>query len=385
MMNATEFELLGELEDEFDQEAMELEPFFARGGASAQRFGGNEWRALEFEAFSDAERQAVQVLIDQEIHNENALTDKVLFLRHPYRRGADLSPSEKREWIRIRDQLVRPMLATVPMNISPRPCCMLGPSCGTKFLDLSELGAHKASEALGTIYTGRGGFIDLGHVRETCDLTEFVWTRLQGSGGSLIVIPTLEGEATITKKVPRDRWLDVAQAIACDHGLGHEIASYDIPFAGGHNSAFSPEGLCANFVGTVIARLAIGEGGAFPRKVDTNLAKVLKALLAQTPIETQKAFDKIKTRWVNFVDSTSCWKNDYLKRRNFTRQPWKAGHPSDAKAPSWVLAGFGDAETFYTYKHMLAGKTIPKTSFPAEISRIRDDARTKYGNDFDKP
>jgi hypothetical protein len=353
-------------------------------------FQPSQWDLLELPAsptlsFSDAQRQAVQALLDQEVHNENALADKVFFLRHPSRRGADLSPGERREWIGIRDQLVRPMLAAVPMNIPARLCCLLAPpSCGTKFLDLSELGTHKASEALGTIYTGRGGFVDLGHVRETCDLTEFIWTHLQGSGGALMTIPTLEGEATIIKQVPRDRWLDVAQAIANDHGLGHEIVTYDFPFAGGHNSSFSPEDLCSNFVGTMIARLAIGEGGVFSRKVDTNLVKVLKALLSQTPSETQKAFDKIKTRWVNFIDPTSCMENSYLKRRNFTRNPWKAGHPSDAKAPPWILATLGDAESFYTYKHT-AGKTTPKTSFPAEVSRIRDDAKTRYGNDFDKP
>ncbi len=75
---------------------------------------------------------------------------------------------------------------------------------------------------------------------------------------------------------------------------------------------------------------------------------------------------------------------DYLKRRNFTRRPFKVGHPNDARTPSWVLAGFGDAETFYSYTHTL-GTTIPKTSFPAEIARIRADAATRYGANFDKP
>jgi hypothetical protein len=111
---------------------------------------------------------------------------------------------------------------------------------------------------------------------------------------------------------------------------------------------------------------------------------VLKALLAQSRAETQKAFDKVKTQWVNFVDSQSCSKNDYLKRRNFNRQPWKVGHRSDAKTPPWVLAGFGDAKTFFTYKHTL-GKTIPKTSFAAEIQRIRADAKARYGDKFDQP
>jgi hypothetical protein len=227
--------------------------------------------------------------------------------------------------------------------------------------------------------------MDLGHLRETCDITEFVWTHLQGSGGSVTVIPTFQGEATIIKPVPRDRWLAVAQTIAFDDALGHEIWSYDEhAFPGQHNSAFSPEDLCSNFVGTVVARLAIGEGGVFPRKVDAKLATVLKALFAQTPAETEKAFNKVKMRWVNFVNSESWKKDDYLRRRNFTRRPFKVGHSSDAKTPDWVLAGFGDAETFYTYKNT-AVRTIPKTSFAAEIQRIRADAKARYGDHFDQP
>jgi Protein of unknown function (DUF4056) len=212
---------------------------------------------------------------------------------------------------------------------------------------------------------------------------------LQGSGGSPTVVPVgvggTEGEATIIKPVPRDLWLTVAQAIAYDNGLGHEIASYDWPVSGGHNSSFSPEDLCSNFVGTVVARLAIGEGGAFPRKVDVNLTKLLRALRAQSPDETQKAFDKIKKRWVNFDNTLSCAKNDYLRRRNFTRQPWKVGHFSDAKTPAWVLTGFGCAEPYYTYTYKASTPLIPKSDFTAKILQIRSDAKARYGNDYDKP
>jgi hypothetical protein len=95
MMADTEFELLSEFENELEEEALELEPLFSRREAIAQRFGKKEWGAFEFESFSDAERQAVQVLIGQEIHNENALADSVFFRRHPSRRGADLSPAKE--------------------------------------------------------------------------------------------------------------------------------------------------------------------------------------------------------------------------------------------------------------------------------------------------
>jgi hypothetical protein len=184
--------------------------------------------------------------------------------------------------------------------------------------------------------------------------------------------------------VPRDRWLNVARAIAFDDGLGHEIFTYDLKSPGGHNSAFSPDDLCSNFVGTVVARQAIGAGGPFAAQVTAKLKGLLTALGAQTPAETRKAFDLINGRWVDFSGPSSVLNNDYLKRRNFSRLPFKAGHPSDAAAPAWLRGTFGDAASFYAYKHTLV-KTILKTDFAAEIVRIRADAKALYGNDFDKP
>jgi V8-like Glu-specific endopeptidase len=385
-------EFLGELdEEEFEEEAINDE-FSSESEINQQ----SQWL---FEApvvvgidhytnpissyltFTDVERQVVKVMVDQEIHNENILTDKVFFGRYPRRAGVKLRPTEKIEWIGIRDRLIRPILAAVPLRILSRPCCILGPS-PQKFADPTQLGEHNKEniEAMGIIYTGRAGFMDLGHLRETCDVTEFVWTRLQGSGGSPTVIPTLHGEATIIKPVPQKFWLDVAQSIAYDAALGHEITTYDKQ----RNSSFSPEDLCSNFVGTVVARLAIGEGGIFSRKVDLKLAIVLRSLLAQTPAETENAFNKVKTRWVDFTNSTSWLKGDYLKRRNFTRLPFKVGHPSDAKTPSWVLSGFGDAETFYSYNNT-EYRTIPKTQFASEIQRIRERAKVTYKDKFDQP
>jgi hypothetical protein len=351
--------------------------------------GNSAWSVLGEPAvaavFTPAEKQSVQDLMDNEVHNENALTDKVFFGRHPSRKGAQLNFSEKADWIQIRDQLIRMMLSGVTKAFVGRPCCMLGPA-PTPFVDPKNLGVHKQpTEALGLVYTGGAGFIDLGHLRETCDITEFVWTRLQGAGGTTAtVIPTMQGEATIIKTVPRERFADVAQAIANDDALGHEIWTYDKHSPGGHNSSFSPEDLCSNFVGTVVARLALGQGGTFSRKVDISLARVLRDLGAQTLVESQKAFDKVKTKWVNFVDSFSFVKDDYLRRRNFTRRPFKAGHKSDASTPPWVLRSLGDVGTFYDYKNTLV-KQIRKSDFATEIQRIRLDAQARYGNDFDKP
>ena len=43
MITATKFEALGQLEEELEEEATELEPLFSRGKAIAQPFGEEEW------------------------------------------------------------------------------------------------------------------------------------------------------------------------------------------------------------------------------------------------------------------------------------------------------------------------------------------------------
>ena len=48
-MSTTEFGLLGELEEELEEETLELEPVLSRERMPGQRFGDKEWRALEFE------------------------------------------------------------------------------------------------------------------------------------------------------------------------------------------------------------------------------------------------------------------------------------------------------------------------------------------------
>ena len=59
--------------------------------------------------------------------NENHLTDLAFFARHPERGGARLQPSEKalaKEWLRLRDERVRPALrraGAVPSAPTPGP------------------------------------------------------------------------------------------------------------------------------------------------------------------------------------------------------------------------------------------------------------------------
>lgn len=80
--------------------------------------------------FTAAEQSTVQGLIGQAIRNENALSNRVFADRHPQLKGKALTSgtASSREWVAIRDGLVRPALAAVPKTIIPsRPCCILAP------------------------------------------------------------------------------------------------------------------------------------------------------------------------------------------------------------------------------------------------------------------
>jgi hypothetical protein len=139
-----------------------------------------------------------------------------------------------------------------------------------------------------------------------------------------------------------------------------------------------------------VAEVAILAGGDFK----TNVTKALNSMLssAVSKADCMRAFDTINDCWVKFSDWQSPYNDDYLRRRNFSVLPWKAGIVSmNSPTPSWIGAGFGRAETLYTYTAVQRGgllnrviKTIPKSSFPAEITRIRTDAQRRYGPDFDK-
>ena len=272
----------------------------------------------------------------------------------------------------------------------PRPCCMLEKN---SLSSTTSLGSH--SNLGGIIYTGKAGFIDIGHVRDLSDLTAFLYQQIHAVGGaSGRTLRTTEGTATLTSTVPNTEWLEVARSIAFDDGLAHEINSYssgrcnnsrfNVP--GSHNSAFSPEDLCSNFLGTLVAERALIVGGIFASEVEQQIKTLLTNLDAQTLTETRNAFQLIDGRWVDSkilsfhpLDTRS---NCYLKRRNFTRNPFKAGHSSDATTPAFVIAPFALATIPYTYTHNTG---FSKSDFGSKIASIKTDARSLYGANFDKP
>jgi hypothetical protein len=234
------------------------------------------------------------------------------------------------------------------------------------------------------MYTSAAGFLDIGHVRDLCDLTKHVYDEIVAANGSPAGgIATTHGRAQFLATPSRGDWVTVAQSIAYDDSMGYEIATYSIMVTPAHGSAFSPEDLVSNYLGTAVAAQAIAAGGPFDDEVTTALAATLTSLGAASRADTLAAFHKITGRWIAFTGVTSLRDPAYLRRRNFTRTPWPAGMPGDTAPPAWLLAGFGSAGV-YDYENTKI-RPIPKSSFAAEITSIRTDARSRYGSDYDNP
>jgi hypothetical protein len=272
-----------------------------------------------------------------------------------------------------------------------RPCCMLAPSIvpllpgNSNFVDPTRLGVHRGrDEAVGVIYTGRAGFVDLGHLRDLCDLTKTVLDAISAANGSPSTVATSHGRAVFHASPAPNVWPELARAIAFQDSFAYELLTYDVMTPGGHNSSFSPEDLCSNLLGTTIALRAVRRGGPFDAAVTSELVTTMSALDAQTVAETRRAFDLINGRWVTFSGARSVVDSSYLRRRNFTHQQWHTGHPSDRPVPSWVTEPPIDISPYCDYEHTLR-RSIPLSSFPSELARVMSDVHSRYGAGFNSP
>ncbi|WP_037887460.1 DUF4056 domain-containing protein [Streptomyces sp. NRRL S-87] len=275
-----------------------------------------------------------------------------------------------------------PMSAARPVT---RPCCMLESG---SLAGVSTFGDH-ADRTPRTVYTGKAGFVDLGHLWDTCDGTAFAYQEIHRAGGRKgTKVGTAEGgEAVLTSDAPRTEWMELARSIAYDDALAHEIVTYPLGagacgrpwMVGRHNSSFSPEDLCSNYLGTLVAERTLKAGGPFVAEAERQVAALLLSLDGQSDTETRAAFAKISGRW---VDSTLSFTDAcFLKRRNFSSVPWKAGHKSDAPTPAFVVRPFKLTAT-YDYTHPGG---VSRADFGTAIAKIKTAARTQYGPDFATP
>ncbi|MFI5777306.1 DUF4056 domain-containing protein [Nocardia sp. NPDC051570] len=116
-------------------------------------------------------------------------------------------------------------------------------------------------DAVGLIYTIRGGFIDFGHLRDVADLAAYYHSAITASpsAGSVFTRPhkSYFGHVRLHSDVPATDIIGLACGIAYAESIFHEIWTYWTRGIGTHQSAFSPEDQPSNQFGAHIADQAL--------------------------------------------------------------------------------------------------------------------------------
>lgn len=188
----------------------------------------------------------------------------------------------------------------------------------------SALGAVKnivglSDEANGLIYTRRGGFIDIAHVRDTADNTFYLFTRLypklgrewrmfysEELGLRRVQFHKFTPPSSMVERYNLTAWL--AGHVAFQLAQWHEIAQWygfqSVPGFSEEISAFSPEDLYSNLLGARLAINVILQGHAgsvehYNHAMDKALSQALIGLEAVNKTETERQFRDVDGDWWN--------------------------------------------------------------------------------------
>jgi hypothetical protein len=307
-----------------------------------------------------------------------------------------------------------PLFSSSSPTIKPhriiRTCCSFGSDMQffaipgiklTEITSLEKIGAHhylgNASEENGIIYTRRGGFIDMGHLRDQIDWMSYLYDQMLQNlpNGSL----TLElghegGEKTLNVKLSSEfsnsDLIHLAGKIAYDLSVWHEIATWfgasTIPFIPERYSSFSVEDAYSNLLGVTIGIKAIESDLPYEEAVTALIAQTLKDLNVVTnESETLMAMEDVRDIW--WTREKRLPSGKVLLRRQLSvypcLNPWLVPgwakpnqQPLELNVPEY--AQNGDLLTnYYTLEFRLNHKFPFKKMFPDRK------VRTITQNDFD--
>lgn len=350
---------------------------------------------------------------------------------------------------------------TVPSFAAPskvRPCCAFGQDLKAKIgpvpvpiyenpnvIAADDIGPHgydkggAAPERDGLVYTCRGGFIDIAHIRDNADRT--LWLALQLvralPDGVTLELPE-EGtlRRVVVAPLPRGllerhgRW-HTAIALASWAGyqlsIWHEVVTWygwqSTPGFSEKLSAFSPEDAYSNVLGIAIAAgivedLEIRSREQYDRSVDAWIREALRRLGAVPKQQARAAMAAVDGLWWDSSKRLPDWK--FVTRRSLaidtTVTPWivaDALPPEKASQtvrtmcedqppplPLRVPDKLGDqaiAELVtvrFEFSRWLPdrfplpaekGATVTQADFPAIVADIRAEGERELGEDFDAP
>ncbi len=360
--------------------------------------------------------------------------------------------------------------ASVPVFDPPksvRPCCPFGKDLKLKLgaarvpgfekgnmVSIPDLGHHEYDngtltiqgagrgvvvEHNGLIYSCRGGFIDVAHIRDNADMTLFLSMRLARSlpGDAIIDLPPEGAERRVyVKALPRGflarygRWRVVtalAEWIQFRLSIWHEIATWygweEVKGFSEKLSAFSLEDLYSNALGARIAGGIIRSQGAhsrdeYDRSMDAWIQAALLRLSAVSREQGREAMDAVDHLW--WDSSKALPDNTLVTHRNVNvtppLSPWlvtqaplqgparEAMQRMCAHAPAPleldIPEGIGDVrfedlvKIELTFKDWLPdhfpipvqkGRTITQADFPAIMAGIKREGAQELGAGFGRP
>lgn len=292
-----------------------------------------------------------------------------------------------------------------------RTCCSFGTEMQlfaipgvklTEITGLDKIGAHHylgdASEENGIVYTLRGGFIDMGHLRDQVDWTAFLYTQLteNKTNGKLSLVLGREGgektlNAFISSNLTDQDIILLAGKIAYDLSVWHEIATWfgasTIPFVPERYSSFSIEDAYSNLLGVTIGIKALQSELPYEEAVTQIIDETLKNLdVVSTETETYLAMESVRDIW--WTREKKLPSSKVLLQRELQVYPclnpwlvpgWKSEskESSELKVPQYTSAG----EPFNKY-YQLEFKLNYKFPFRKIFPERKD--RNITQNDFER-
>ncbi len=303
-----------------------------------------------------------------------------------------------------------PKLTSKELSIAPariiRTCCGFGVEIGiagvpfAKKTDITSreiMGTHTymggKTEQNGIIYTRRGGFLDMGHLRDCADWTAYLYNLIKASQTDPyyrhIDLRNEGGAKSLDLNVPKDldeeQIINLAGKISFDLSMWHEISTWFgasfIPLVPEKFSSFSPEDMYSNLMGVHIGMRAIRNKLEYDKAINVELSNMLDSLESvNTEAETYNAMLKVNEVWYTNQKKYPN-KNVVLKRYiEFGPDliPWLVPGYESRKHP-YILQKPADSLSKYYQLSLKLNFRFPVDSvIPGNIDRVITQ------NDFDK-
>lgn len=245
-----------------------------------------------------------------------------------------------------------------------RTCCAFGSDLRLmivpilKYTDITsvdQLGPHgylgNAREGNGIIYTRRGGFVDMAHLRDMADWTAYLYSRVllaKQNGHFTIRLGREGGSKLLNLGVPPDISLDdalkLAGRIAYDLSVWHEIATWygssTVPFVPERYSSFSIEDPYSNLLGVTIGMEAIKSNLPYEEAMTHIIDSTLEMIGAVgSENETYEAMEAVRNIW--WTRSKHLPSRKVLIERQLgvysCLEPWRVPGWSAENVPSYDL------------------------------------------------